>query len=299
MGYDTRQRSWYVRLILFGESMAGEAVGQGMSWTHADPGYVPPEIDTSRPSVARVYDAILGGKDNFAADRAVAELAYKAFPDGGRAAFINRDMLGRAVRYMAGHGIGQFLDLGSGLPTAANTHQIAQAASPATRVVYVDNDPLVLAHGRALLADNASTAVVTADLREPDRIWSNPEIAGFLDVSQPVGLILNAVIHHVLDEENPYAVVGRYKELLAPGSYLLLTHFSSSSAEARALEQVLLRTLGRGQLRSREEIASFFDGLDIVAPGVVYLPQWHPDEPVPATFGISELLYVGGLGHKR
>jgi len=101
-----------------------------------------------------------------------------------------------------------------------------------------------------------------------------------------------------LDEENPYAVVGRYKELLVPGSYLLLTHFSSSSAEARALEQVLLRTLGRGQLRSREDIASFFDGLDIVEPGVVYLPHWHPDEPVPAAFGISELLYVGGLGHK-
>jgi hypothetical protein len=134
------QRSWYVRLILYGESMAGEAAEQGMSWTHADPDYVPPEIDTARPSVARVYDAILGGKDNFAADRAVAEMAYKAFPDGGRAAFINRDMLGRAVRYMTGHGIGQFLDLGSGLPTVANTHQIAQAASPATRVVYVDND---------------------------------------------------------------------------------------------------------------------------------------------------------------
>src|SRR5579859_2861563 len=111
-----------------------------MRWTHADPDYVLPEVDTSRPSVARVYDAILGGKDNFAADRAVAEMAHKAFPDGGRAAHVNREMLGRAVRYMAGQGVNQFLDLGSGLPTVQNTHQIAQAVSPAARVVYVDND---------------------------------------------------------------------------------------------------------------------------------------------------------------
>jgi hypothetical protein len=120
--------------------MAAEDAGQDMSWTHADPDYVPPKIDTTRPSVARVYDAILGGKDNFEADRAVAEMARKAFPDGGRAAHINRELLGRAVRYMAGHGISQFLDLGSGLPTVQNTYQIAQAANPAARVVYVDND---------------------------------------------------------------------------------------------------------------------------------------------------------------
>jgi hypothetical protein len=278
--------------------MSGQDAGQDLSWALADPGHEPPEIDTSKPSVARVYDAILGGKDNFAADRAVAEMAHKAFPDGGRAAHINREMLGRAVRYMAAQGVNQFLDLGSGLPTVQNTHQIAQAASPTARVVYVDNDPIVLAHGRALLADNASTIVVTADLREPDKVWSAPEIAGFLDLTHPVGLILNAVIHHVLNEEDPYAIISRYKELLAPGSYLLLTHFSNSSAEARALEQILLRTLGRGQLRDADEIARFFDGLDIVEPGIGYLPHWHPDQPAPARLGISELLYVGALGRK-
>lgn len=278
--------------------MPGQDAGQDFSWTQAEPGYTPPEIDTSRPSVARVYDAILGGKDNFAADRAVAEMAHKAFPDGGRAAHVNREMLGRAVRYMAGQGVNQFLDLGSGLPTVQNTHQIAQAVSPTARVVYVDNDPIVLAHGRALLAENDTTIVVTADLREADKIWSAPEITDFLDLTQPVGLILNAVIHHVLDEEDPYGIVSRYKELLVPGSYLLLTHFSNSSAEARALEQVLLRTLGRGQLRAANEIARFFDGLDIVEPGIGYLPDWHPDEPASAVRGISELLYVGGLGRK-
>jgi S-adenosyl methyltransferase len=273
-------------------------VSQDMGWTHADPDYVPPDIDTSKPSVARVYDAILGGKDNFAADRAVAELAHKAFPDGGRAAHINREMLGRGVRYMAREGISQFLDLGSGLPTVQNTHEIAQAVNPAARVVYVDNDPIVLAHGRAILADSTLTTVVTADLREPDTVMTMPEIAGFLEMAKPIGLILNAVIHHVLDEEDPYGILTRYKELLPSGSYLLLTHFSNSSEEARALEQVLLRTLGRGQLRSREEITRFFDGLDIVSPGVGYLPEWRPDEPVTYPLGISELLYVGGLGRK-
>jgi SAM-dependent methyltransferase len=199
---------------------------------------------------------------------------------------------------MAGEGVDQFLDLGSGLPTVQNTHQIAQAVNPLARVVYVDNDPIVLAHGRALLAENEYTTVVTADLREPDKILSNPEIIDFLDLARPVGLILNAVIHHVLDEEDPYGILERYKQGIAPGSYLLLTHFSSSSPEARALEAVLLRTIGRGQLRSREEITRFFDGLDVVEPGIGYLPYWRPEEPVTEPLDISGLLYVGGVGRR-
>ena len=135
--------------------------GQDMGWTKADPDYLPREVDASKPSIARVYDAVLGGKDNFAVDRAVVEEVQKTFPDGGGAARVNRALLGRAVRYMAQAGVDQFLDLGSGLPTVQNTHQIAQAVNPAARVVYVDNDPMVLAHGRALLADNKSTIVVS------------------------------------------------------------------------------------------------------------------------------------------
>jgi S-adenosyl methyltransferase len=272
--------------------------GQDMRWAHADQRYMPPEIDISKPSVARVYDAVLGGKDNFAADRAVAAKAQEAFPDGGKAAHVNRALLGRAVRYMAGVGIAQFVDLGSGLPTVRNTHEIAQAVSPAARVVYVDNDPIVLTHGRALLADNSSTVVVAADLLEPDAVMAAPEVAGFLDLSRPVGLILNAVIHHVLDVEKPHDVVDRYKELLAPGSYLLLTHFSNVSEQARGLEAVLLRMLGRGQLRSREAITRFFEGFDLVEPGIVHLPEWRPDEPVKYPLDISELLYLGGLARK-
>jgi len=272
--------------------------GQGMGWTKADPDYQLPEVDTSRPSIARVYDAVLGGKDNFAADRAVVAEVQKTFPDGGGAARVNRALLGRAVRYMAQAGIDQFLDLGSGLPTVQNTHQIAQAVDPAARVVYVDNDPMVLAHGRALLAENKSTIVVTADLMEPEQLLARPEITGFLDLSRPLGLIMAAIVHHILDEEDPYDLVARYTSLLPSGSYLLLTHFSNSSPEARGLEEVLLRTLGRGQLRSREEIARFFDGLELVEPGLVHLPDWHPDEPVSRPLDISGLLYLGALARK-
>ena len=247
--------------------------GQDMGRTEPDPDYLPPEVDTSRPSIARVYDAVLGGKDNFPADRAVVEEVQKTFPDGGGAARVNRALLGRAVRFMAQAGVDQFLDLGSGLPTVQNTHQIAQAVNPGARVVYVDNDPMVLAHGRALLADNESTIVVTADLMEPERLLARPEVTGFLDLSRPLGLIMNAIIHHILDDEDPYGIVNRYKELMPSGSYLLLTHFSNSSPEARGLEQVLLRTLGRGQLRSRDQIARFFDDFDLVEPGIVHLPD--------------------------
>jgi S-adenosyl methyltransferase len=248
-----------------------------MTWAKVDPGHVPPEIDTTQPSVARVYDAILGGKDNFAVDRAVAGEAVKAMGDGGNGARLNRAALGRAVRYMVSHGVSQFLDLGSGLPTVQNTHQIAQTIDPAARVVYVDNDPTVFLHGQALLADDASTTVVLADIRAPEALLALTEVRGFLDFSKPVGLILNAVIHHVLDEEDPHGILRTYKAVLASDSYLQLTHFCDESPEAVANAEVLQRSLGRGQVRSREEITAFFDGLDLVQPGVVFLPEWRPD----------------------
>ena len=248
-----------------------------MTWAKADPHHVPPEIDTTQPSVARVYDAILGGKDNFAVDRAVAAEAVAAMGDRGNGARLNRAALGRAVRYMVLQGVDQFLDLGSGLPTVQNTHQIAQTINPGARVVYVDNDPTVYLHGKALLADDASTTVVLADIRTPDALLAAAEVSGFLDFGKPVGLILNAVIHHVLDEEDPYGIVTSYKEALAPGSYMQLTHFCDESPEARANAEVLRRSLGRGQVRSREEIMRFFDGLDLVQPGLVYLDAWQPD----------------------
>jgi S-adenosyl methyltransferase len=269
-----------------------------MTWARLDTAHVPPEIDMTAPSVARVYDAILGGKDNFAVDRVVAEEAMRAMADGGNGARLNRAALGRAVRYMADRGVTQFLDLGSGLPTAQNTHQIAQAVNPEARVVYVDSDPTVFVHGQALLTGDDSTVVVLADVRSPDELLALPAVAGFLDFSQPVGLILNAVVHHLLDEEGPHDIVARYQEALAPGSYLMLTHFCDESPEARANAAVLQRSLGRGQVRSRPEIVSFFDGLDLVPPGVVYLPYWRPDSPVPTPPPAGSTLMLTGLAKK-
>jgi S-adenosyl methyltransferase len=269
-----------------------------MAWARLDPSYVPPEIDTSKPSVARVYDAILGGKDNFAVDRAIAEESVRVMGDGGSGARLNRAALGRAVRFMARQGIDQFLDLGSGLPTAQNTHEIAQSVNPRARVVYVDNDPSVYLHGRALLAGDASTAVVLADIREPDKLLDMPDVKDLIDFSQPAGLILNAVIHHILDEEDPYGVVARYKEALAPGSYLQITHFCDAAPEAAASVRVLRENLGRGQVRSREEILRFFDGFELVEPGLVFLSQWRPDEPVRLPLDVGSLLMLASVGRK-
>src|SRR5580704_17867616 len=212
----------------------GDMADGDMTWARLDPAHVPPEIDTTVPSVARVYDANLGGKDNFAVDRAVADEAMRTMADGGNGARLNRAALGRAVRYMADRGVSQFLDLGSGLPAAQNTHQIAQAANPEARVVYVDNDRSVAVHGQALLTGDDSTVVVLADVRSPDELLALPAVAGFLDFGRPIGLILNAVIHHLLDEEDPHGIVARYTGALAPGSFMQLTHFCDESAEARA-----------------------------------------------------------------
>ncbi|MGP4115258.1 SAM-dependent methyltransferase [Streptomyces sp. 4N509B] len=269
-----------------------------MSWTRPSSTRAPIEVDTSVPSIARVYDAILGGKDNYPVDQEIAEKAAKAFPDGGEGARTNRRLLVRAVRYLAQQGIDQFLDIGSGLPTAQNTHEVAQLVNPRTRVVYVDNDPIVLAHGRALLEDNDHTVVVTADLRDPEALLGHPEVVAMLDPDRPVGLILNAVIHHLLDDEDPEGLVETYKKWMCPGSYLLLTHFCSSTPEARGLEAVLRQALGRGQLRSMAQIAAFFEGLEMVEPGVVYLPYWHPDEPVDGPLDMAGLLVAGGVGRK-
>lgn len=270
-----------------------------MDWAKPDPDYVPPEIDITKPSVARVYDAILGGKDNFAVDRAVAAEAFKAMPgDNGRGARANRAALRRAVRFMAGQGIDQFLDIGSGLPTVQNTHEIAKSVNSAARVVYVDNDPSVRLHGEALLASDCSTAVVLADFREPASILDNERVTSLLDFGKPLGLILCAIVHHINDDEDPYGLLTQYKAALAPGSYVQITHFCDSSEEARANERVLQKALGRGRVRSDEEILAFFDGLELLEPGLVYTPEWRPEEPVSYPLDLGGKLMVCGVGRK-
>jgi SAM-dependent methyltransferase len=272
---------------------------QGRPWTLSGPRRIPPEIDIRKPSAARVYDAILGGKDNFPWDRAVAAAVIAAFPQAASSAALNRQVLERAVRYLHSRGIDQFLDLGSGLPTARNTHEIARELNPGALVAYVDNDPIVLTHGRAQLVDDAATTVVMADVRHPDTILNSPAITSFLDFSRPIGLLLNGVIHHLSDDEDPHGVVTKLTSALAAGSYLQLTHFSTAApAAAAALERVLMRSVGSGRMRSREEITAFFDGLELVNPGVVFLPEWRPDRPVDYPLDLGGQLLLGGMASK-
>jgi hypothetical protein len=258
----------------------------------------PVGIDISTPSIARVYDAVLGGKDNYPVDRAIAEASLAIVPEIGDVGRYNRAILGRGVRYMAEQGIRQFLDLGSGLPTVQNTHQVAQEHSPEARVVYVDKDPIVLAHGRALLAENDRTTVVTADLREPAEILNHPDVRALIDFDQPVGLMLVGVVHHLNDDEGPEQIVEAYKKALPPGSFLFLTHFCASSPDAVALEKALLTDLGSGRFRTIEEISAYFDGLELVEPGVVFLPQWQPEEPVEEPLTVGQKLMAGGIAKK-
>lgn len=275
-----------------------DGLGYDWSWIGGEAGYTPFEIDTSKPSIARVYDAAIGGKDHYEVDRVVLEAGRKISPAAVDSARVNRDMLIRGVRFLTEQGIDQFLDLGSGLPSAQNTHQVAQAVNPDARVVYVDNDPIVLAHSHALLARNDQTRVITADLMDVEGTLSHPGVEGFLDFSRPVGLLMLAVVHHLLDEEDPVGIVDAYKARLAPGSHLFLTHFCNSFPEAQELEENLLKSIGRGKLRSQEEITALFDGLELLEPGVVPNPLWRPDAPVREPLDHSGLLIYGGMGRK-
>jgi len=294
LGYDYVIR--HLEIALNGEHWTVSR--QGRPWSLPGPRRVPPEIDIHKPSAARVYDAILGGKDNFPWDRAVAEQVIAAFPEAATSAVLHRQVLERAIRYLHARGIDQFLDVGSGLPTARNTHEIAQELNPRALVAYVDNDPIVLTHGRAQLAGDAATTVVTADLRQPDTIVGNPAITAFLDFSRPIGLVLNGVVHHLNDDEDPHGVVTKLTSALASGSYLQLTHFSTAAPAAAKLERVLMKAIGSGRMRSADEIAAFFDGLDLVDPGIVFLPEWRPDGPVGYPLDVGGQLILGAMARK-
>ncbi|WP_067481283.1 SAM-dependent methyltransferase [Actinomadura hibisca] len=247
----------------------------------------PSGIDTSRPSIARSYDYFLGGKDNYAVDREMAEAALRIAPEGRGSALTNRAFLRRAVRHLAAEaGVDQFLDLGSGLPTQGNVHEVAQAVNPAARVVYVDNDPIVLAHGRALLTHNDTTRVLQADVRDPEGILARAK--DFLDFTRPVGLLLFGILHHLDDDEDPAGVLAVLRGTLAPGSHVAISHFHDpgdahpeASRVAREGEKVFNATLGTGRWRTREEILAFVDGLEVLEPGLVPLAEWRPDPGDP------------------
>lgn len=241
----------------------------------------PPEFDTTQPTIARVYDALLGGKDNFAADREGAALYLKYVPDAGRCAIENREALVKGVQYLVrSAGIDQFLDIGSGLPTQKNTHQAAQEINPNAKVAYVDNDPIVLAHGRALLATNNSTIVVTADLKEPEGILENKEIQNHLDFNRPIALMIVGIHMHFHDDEQPDEWVRTIMDKLAPGSYLFITDFVDTGEPLqKGMEQAGLESLGNGWIRTPERIKEHFLGLPLVPPGLDFLARWFPEDP--------------------
>jgi hypothetical protein len=256
-----------------------------MDWASSDPdepGHRPVDLQTDQPHPARVYDYLLGGKDNFAADRAAAEAGLRANPNSRIPPRENRAFLGRAVRYLAGEaGISQFLDIGTGIPTSPNVHEVAQAAEPQARIVYVDNDPIVLTQARALLTTGPQgrTAYIDADLRDIDAILGSPDLRRTLDLSQPVGLLLLAVMHFIPDEDDPWALAARLLAALPSGSYLALSHLTGDFDPAAwaGVVAVYRRSGVTMQVRPKPDVERFFGGLDLIDPGVVSLPQWRPD----------------------
>jgi hypothetical protein len=258
----------------------------------------PPGIDASVATAARMYDYWLGGHDNFAADRIAALKLTEHAPEVPLLARENRKFLGRAVRFLAGQaGIRQFLDLGTGLPTKGSVHQVAQAITPEARVVYVDNDPMVLAHAQALNTGEG-TAVIRADLRDVASVLEHPDTRRLIDFSQPLAILFVAVLHFVADPD-AHQAVARYISAAAPGSYLALSHVTEEEEDPQAVAAgtaVYARTANPILARPRARILEFFEGLEIIEPGLVPVAQWRPGEAGSAAVGPSLL---GGVGRKR
>jgi hypothetical protein len=256
-------------------------------------------FDPTVPNVARIYDYLLGGKDNFAADRRAGEELLDAVPGAAVAARENRAFLGRAVHYLAEEaGIRQFLDIGAGLPSARAVHEIVRGAVPMPCVVYADYDPVVVRHAEALVGGSLTTAVVRADLRQPWELFVQPTVRTMINLAEPVAILLVAVLHFIEDREDPWAVVNCYKDLMAPGSYLVVSHVTADHLSAEAAAQARAAYAGAsapGVPRTREQVAGFFAGLEMVAPGLVDLAAWRPAHLGPAA---GPAVFYAGVGRK-
>jgi SAM-dependent methyltransferase len=283
--------------------MAGDGSGVGEAPVAAMQGQPdgPPEgVDLSTPSVARAYDYALGGAHSFAVDREFFRAVEAVLPEARLMFRANRAFMHRAVRFMIDAGIRQFLDLGSGIPTVGNVHEIAQKLAPGSRVVYVDIDPVAVAHSRLILAGNAAAAAIQEDIRHPHAILDHPKTQALLDFDQPVGLIMAAILHAVPDEDDPYGIVVRLRDVLAAGSYVAISHATADSRpmEARAAERITKQTNTPGTIRTRDEVLRFFTGLDLVEPGLVWTPQWRPDRPDDVGDHPERLVTYAGVGRK-
>jgi hypothetical protein len=264
---------------------------------------IPPGVDPGKPSPARLYDYYLGGTTNFPADREAAERIRADLPEISDLAWANRGFHQRAARWLADQrGIRQFIDIGSGLPTQGNTHQVIQNVSRRATVVYVDNDPMVLAYASALLTGDGTTAVIHADLRDPDSVLDNPELRALIDFSQPIGLLMTAVLHFVADGSDPGGLVDHYVRALAPGSYLAVSHVTADNVPQRGLTTGLAEYAKATEniyLRPRAEVERFFDGVELVAPyegsepRLVFLGEWGAEDPGLADSDGSRWGYCG------
>ncbi len=249
--------------------------------------FAPKDLDlkTNLPHPARVYDYLLGGKDNFEPDRIAAANLVRNAPHTPISMRANRNFMVRVGRYLAAkHGIRQFLDIGTGLPTSPNLHEVVQEVAPESRIVYVDNDPIVLVHARALLVSNPArrTSYLDADLRDPDTILSSPQLRDTLDLSEPVALTLIAIVHFIPDDKVVHDIIDRLMEPLAPGSALALSTLTADSAptEGRGAVTAFNNDGMPLKARTKAEVLPFFDGFDLIDPGVVLVSRWHPDGPV-------------------
>lgn len=262
--------------------------------------WTPEGIDLRRPSAARVYDYFLGGAHNFAVDRQLAEQIAAMTPNIGETMRSNRAFLRRAVRFLVGAGMRQFLDVGSGIPTVGNVHEIARAAAPDAKVVYVDVDPVAVAHSEAILTGVEHTAVLCADLREPGRILAETRKLGLLDFEQPVALLLAGVVHFVPDGDDPAGALAALTAALVPGSYLLLSHATGDGQPPEVIEAQSLsaRTATQIILRDRAQIERYFTGFTLVEPGLVFIPQWRPDSGEPLEEHPERVGGYAGVGRK-
>lgn len=270
----------------------------------AYPSAAPVGVDTARASIARVYDAALNGKDNFEVDREVLAQVRTVAPQVNDLAWANRDFLIRACRFLATQaGIDQYLDLGSGLPTAENTHQVVQRIQTDAHVVYVDNDPMVLAHGRALLDDNPRTSIVSADIFRPHEVLKNSAVRDELDFGRPIAVLHVGTLHHYLGDDGP-DLMQTYIDALPSGSFVALAHFYDPqepelSELARQMEDKFVHSpMGSGRFRTRDEIQAMFGGLEMIEPGLALCDEWWPDGPRLAPLSAVRRCIVGGIGRK-
>ncbi|WP_394615002.1 SAM-dependent methyltransferase [Lentzea sp. JNUCC 0626] len=248
------------------------------------PNWAPGDIDLERPSVARVYDYWLGGAHNFAADRAVAQKTLETMPELRGVVLNHRAFLRRAVRYLLAQGVRQFLDLGSGIPTVGNVHEIAQTTDPGAKVVYVDIDPVAVAHSRSLLDGNDHVSVLQADVRDWTGVLASDEVDKQLDFDEPVAVLMIALLHFVSDEDDPWGIVGGYRDRLSPGGFLAVSHagYDESDIESDASVQarrIYDRNVTQMSFRNQAEFTSLFKGFDLVEPGVARVPAWRPESP--------------------